>query len=81
VSHDLEDVLSVIDGRPEIIAEIGQAEPSLRRYVADALKQLLAEPRFLEVLPGLILDSGPTGRAELVAGRLRSIIAAADEVR
>lgn len=32
-SHDLEDVLSVVDGRSEIVDEIAQAEPGLRRYV------------------------------------------------
>lgn len=28
-SHDLEDVLSVVDGRPDIVAELAQAEPQV----------------------------------------------------
>jgi predicted nucleotidyltransferase len=75
-SHDLEDVLSVVDGRPEIVAEIAQADPAMRRYVCGAFGRLLDDEGFLNALPGLVMDGSPATRAPLVLERLRSIVAA-----
>lgn len=76
-SHDLEDVLSVIDGRHEIVAEVAAAEPDVRRYVAAVFEQLLSDEGFLNALPGLIVDGSPATRTTVVLERLRSIVAAA----
>ena len=51
-SHDLGDVLSVIDGRESLLAECRQAAPKLRAYLAQQFTALLAERRFLDALPG-----------------------------
>lgn len=51
-SHDLEDILSVIDGRAELITECQQASPTLRAYLAHAMHQLLAQRAFIAALPG-----------------------------
>jgi hypothetical protein len=51
-SHDLGDVLSVIDGRDSLIDECHQALPALRAYLAQQFSALLAERRFLDALPG-----------------------------
>jgi predicted nucleotidyltransferase len=72
-SHDLEDVLSVIDGRPELVAELAQAEPSLREYVAGVFARLVADAGFLNALPGLILEGSPAERMPVVMRRLRAI--------
>jgi len=56
-SHDLEDFVAVIEGRDTLLQEIVESPQELRRYLAKAAKTLLAEPRFLDVLPGFILDS------------------------
>lgn len=74
-SHDLEDVLSVVDGRPELAAEMVDADPALRRYVADVIRRLLADEGFVNALPGLVLEGSPAGRARLVVERLRAIAA------
>jgi predicted nucleotidyltransferase len=54
-SHDLEDVVSVIDGRDSICEEIASAPVDLRDYLADAAKELLTEIRFRDALPGYLL--------------------------
>lgn len=72
-SHDLEDVLSVIDGRPEIVDEIAQADPGVRRYVCGVLGRLLADEGFLNALPGLVMDGSPAVRTPAMRERLRSI--------
>ncbi len=74
-SHDLEDVLSVVDGRSEIVDEIAQAEPELRRYVAKLFAGLVADEGFLNALPGLIIEGSPAVRAPVVLQRLRAIAA------
>lgn len=69
-SHDLEDVLNVVDGREELAAELVHAPHELRRSVADAFSRLLAHPDFANALPGLIAEAE---RAEVVAARLREM--------
>ena len=33
-SHDLEDIINVVDGRDELVNELSRAQPSVRRYIA-----------------------------------------------
>ena len=56
-SHDLEDFLAVVEGPDTVLREIAESPLKLRRYLAEAAKMLLAEPRFLDVLPGFVLDN------------------------
>lgn len=53
-SHDLEDFITVVDGRESIVADVGAAPPGLRQYLIAAVKELLAAPAFDEALPGQI---------------------------
>jgi hypothetical protein len=69
-SHDLEDFVAVIEGRADIDSEIEQTERDVRTYLAAAAGTLLAESRFLDVLPGFVLDDG---RVPLILERLSSI--------
>lgn len=69
-SHDLEDVMNIVDGREELGEELALAPAELRRAVADAFARLLANPDFENVLPGLIAEPE---RASLVLGRLRDL--------
>jgi predicted nucleotidyltransferase len=71
-SHDLEDFVAVIEGRDTLLQEIVASPQSIRRYLADAAKMLLAESRFLDVLPGFVLDDE---RVPLIEERLASIAA------
>ena len=66
-SHDLEDVLNIVDGREELVLEMRAAPSELRQAVADTLTPLLANPDFADVLPGLITEPE---RAGLVMERL-----------
>lgn len=72
-SHDLEDVLSVVDGRPEIVAEVAQADSGVRGYVSRVFARLLADEGFLNALPGLVMDGSPAVRMPAVLARLRSM--------
>jgi hypothetical protein len=66
-SHDLEDVLNIVDGRPELAAELDGAPPELQEAVRGAFGRLVAHPDFNNLLPGLVAE---TERATVVAQRL-----------
>jgi hypothetical protein len=51
-SHDLEDIITVVDGREQIVAEVERAPAGLRDYVRDAVRAWLALAAFDEALPG-----------------------------
>lgn len=70
ISHDLEDFVAVIEGRDTLLQEIGASPVALRNYLAEAAKTLLAEPRFLDVLPGFVLQGE---RVPLIQERLALI--------
>lgn len=69
-SHDLEDVLNVVDGREQLADEMGSAPVALRAFVARAFAALLSHPDFMNVLPGLIAEPE---RASVVLVRLRDM--------
>jgi predicted nucleotidyltransferase len=51
-SHDLEDLIAVVDGRPELLGEIEKDEVDLRVYLREEVGQLLDDKAFRESLPG-----------------------------
>jgi len=69
-SHDLEDVMNIVDGREELVVEMAAAPEALRSALSSSLATLLAHPDFANVLPGLIAEPE---RADLVMGRLRRL--------
>lgn len=73
-SHDLEDLISVIDGRSEIVDEIRQSSNDLRIYLAGKFDSLLANRYFFDALPGFLTpDESSQGRLEILVERLRNI--------
>lgn len=73
-SHDLEDIITVIDGRASIVAEITEAAPELRAYVVERIKALSAQPAFQEALAGhLPSDGASQGRLPMLRKRLYNI--------
>lgn len=51
-SHDLGDILSVVDGRDSLIDECRLAPQPLRAYLAAQFSALLAQRGFMDALPG-----------------------------
>lgn len=56
-SHDLEDLLMLIAGRPEIADELMQLPSELRVFIADSVRTLIASPWFDDVLEGTFPDA------------------------
>ncbi len=57
-SHDLEDIIAVFAGRPEIDAEVLNARPDVQAYICERLAGLLSGPDFADALEGN-MDPGP----------------------
>ncbi len=72
-SHDLEDLLAVIDGREAIVEEIIRAG-EVRFYIAEQFRTLLGTPAFVDAMPGYLLpDSSSQNRLPILLNRLLEI--------
>lgn len=73
-SHDLEDIITVLDGRPEVVDDVRQAPEDLHAFLASTFAAWLDLDDFLDGLPGLLLpDAGSQARAPVVLDRMRRI--------
>lgn len=61
LSHDLEDIISVVDGREELFEELSAAPPEVRSFVANTFQCILKHPDFTNVLPSIVSQSARTG--------------------
>jgi hypothetical protein len=61
-SHDLEDLIAVVDGRGSLLEEIDMASSELPRFIGEAIRSLLGEPRFVDALPGYLLPDAANQR-------------------
>jgi len=75
MSRDIEDIVTVLDGRPEIVAEIGRRGDSLQQYLKNEFSKLLLERDFLEALSGHLLpDQVSQQRSRIILERMRQIV-------
>lgn len=73
-SHDLEDIVTVIDGRGEILDELSATESGLRKYIAKTFSGLVTADGFREALSGhLPPDRASQERLPLLWQRLVAI--------
>ena len=74
MSHDIEDIIVVLDGRPGIISEIKQADPELSRELSMRFKGLLEDNRFVDSISGhMPPDKASQSRVTIVIRVLREI--------
>lgn len=75
LSHDLEDIIAVIDGRPEIINEVSIAHNNLKKYLFSEFNSLINNTLFIQALPGhLNYSSEFEERKKIVEHRINAII-------
>ncbi len=70
---DIEDVIAVIDGRPQLLDEIEAEKPELRQFLADSVRGLLGTGLEDQLSGNLHGDSGSQARIPLVLATLRRI--------
>ena len=69
-SHDLEDILNIVDGREELARELAAAPAVVLQSVTTAFAALLAHRDFSNALPGLVTEPE---RAGIVEARLKGM--------
>jgi hypothetical protein len=73
-SHDLEDLVAVVDGRQTLVAEILAERDELRASIQAEIESLLATGDFLDALPGYLLpDPASQSRISIVQTRLKHL--------
>lgn len=70
LSHDLEDVITLVDGREELLGELALAPQDLREFAAQTVSGVLRHMDFTNALPGIVSQSTRSG---LVLQRFRQI--------
>lgn len=74
VSHDLEDIVTVVDGRPTLPEEVGAAPTDLRVYLREQFRELTASENFLDALAGhLPGDAASQARLPVLIRRIRAL--------
>lgn len=74
-SHDMEDIVAVLDGRPEIVNEVKQVDEALRKHLMTRFAALLRDTKFVTALPGhLPGDTASQARVPLVMERITEIV-------
>lgn len=73
-SHDIEDIIALIDGRPEIGEEVLHAPEDVRRFITTSLREFIESRDFLEALPGHLLpDPASQRRMPIIIDRIRTL--------
>lgn len=74
VSHDFEDIVNVLEGRPPVVEEVAGASTELRAYLVEQFGLLLNNSDFASALPGLVaFDEFYQTRIETVHARVSAI--------
>jgi hypothetical protein len=75
-SHDLEDLIAVVDGRAELPGEIRESKNDVRSYLSAEIQRLNGIREFVDALPGrLPPDPASQERITTVTSRLKEIAA------
>lgn len=74
-SHDIEDLVAVLEGRPELLEDIAAAGERIQSALADKFRALMSEAKFMESIPGhLPSDSASQQRVPYIIKVMEQII-------
>ena len=74
LSHDIEDIVAVLDGRPEILDEIEIADAVLVCELAYRFQELLKDQKFLDAISGhMPTDETSQARVSGIIGTINRI--------
>jgi hypothetical protein len=76
VSHDFEDIVSILDGRVEIVEEIHKADSELRDHLINTFTEINNSPAFKGAIPGHFVQYGSYAddRIDMVEQKIKDII-------
>ncbi|MEX0828118.1 MAG: hypothetical protein WD005_04110 [Haliea sp.] len=73
-SHDFEDLIAIVNGRPELVEEINNAPAPLQKYIAECFRNYLKDSNMQQALPGVMPEQqADDRRIQIVVKRMQSI--------
>jgi hypothetical protein len=76
MSHDMEDIVAVLDGRAEVVCEIAQSPAGLRHHLVERFHALIENISFRQALSGHMPgDPANQARVPVILARIREICA------
>ncbi len=78
MSHDIEDVVSIIDGRAELFAEVAQSDDAVKAYLHQQFDWLINNVNFMDAVPGMV--SGGPDREERFFHRMSLLLNFATDI-
>lgn len=73
-SHDIEDIVTVLDGRPELHGELEKAGPKIKQELALRFETLRQNNRFIDAVAGhLAPDDASQARLPRIIGVVEAI--------
>jgi hypothetical protein len=73
-SHDLEDIVTVVDGRPSLVSEVEATTAKVRSYIGKEIRVLLEDAKFRDALSGHVPgDEASQSRVPLIRERLQAL--------
>lgn len=74
MSHDIEDLVAVLDGRSAVVDEVTASDEGLRAALAERFRSLLGNTRFVDAVYGhLPTDPASQARVPMVMERIQQI--------
>lgn len=74
MSHDMEDIVAVIDGRPELVDEVDQTEAGLVKAISERFNHLLQDRRFVDAVSGhMPTDETSQARVPTILGTIKRL--------
>ena len=75
MSHDIEDIVAVLDGRPGIIEEVNQSEPALVKALSLRFEKLLDDRRFVDAVSGhMPTDEASQARVPMILKTIKAVV-------
>lgn len=73
-SHDIEDIIAVLDGRPEVIEEVKQSEQALGKELSERFHDLLEDSHFVNAVSGhMPPDESSQARVSIILDIIKKI--------
>jgi hypothetical protein len=74
MSHDIEDIIAVLDGRPGIVTEVRNALPELTHELANRFSHLLQDRQFIDAISGhMPTDSMSQARVPMIVAIIKQL--------
>lgn len=74
MSHDIEDIIAVLDGRPEIVNEVKRAETELVSELTERFKKLLQNRQFVDAVSGhMPTDTTSQSRVPMILETIKQL--------